>query len=87
MQGEPPPSQPQPATEPVESRGTRLRRHGHRTRLYAWAFSPVALLAVVIALAAANTRQLKLSWKTTLVAIPRTRTHREGLVVMFRRHG
>jgi len=54
--------QPQPAMEPVESRGERLRRHGHRTRLYLWAFVLVALLVVVIALAVANTRQVELSW-------------------------
>lgn len=72
MQAEnPPPSQPttQPTpttepvdTEPVEARGARLRRHGHHTRLYAWAFALVALLVIVIALAVANTRQVKLSW-------------------------
>jgi uncharacterized integral membrane protein len=62
MQGESPPPQSQPAQEPVEPRGARLRRHGHRTGLYAWAFALVALLVVVIALAAANTRQVKLSW-------------------------
>ena len=28
----------QPAAEAVEPRGARLRRHGHHTRLYAWAF-------------------------------------------------
>jgi len=55
-------SEPQPTTEPVEPRGARLRRHGHQTRLYAWAFSLLALLVVVIALAVANTRQVKLSW-------------------------
>jgi hypothetical protein len=31
-------AQGQPETEPVEPRRARLRRHGHRTRLYAWAF-------------------------------------------------
>ncbi len=62
MQVEPNPSEPQPATEPVEPRGARLRRHGHRTGLYAWAFVLVALLVGVIALAVANTRQVKLSW-------------------------
>lgn len=62
MQAESQPSQPPPATEPVETRSARLRRHGHRTRLYAWAFVLVALLVVVIALAVANTRQVKLSW-------------------------
>jgi uncharacterized integral membrane protein len=48
--------------EAVEPRGARLRRHGHRTGLYAWAFALVALLVVVIALAVANTRQVELSW-------------------------
>ncbi len=59
---ESPPTQPQPATEPVEPRGARLRRHGHRVGLYAWACIVVALLVVVIALAVANTSQVKLSW-------------------------
>jgi uncharacterized integral membrane protein len=62
MQDESQRPQPQPATEPVEPAGARLRRHGHHTRLYAWAFLLVALLVVVIALTVANTRQVKLSW-------------------------
>ena len=49
-------------TERVEPRGERLRRHGHRAGLYVLAFSLVALLVVLIALVAANTRQVKLSW-------------------------
>jgi len=53
---------PPPETELIESRGARLRRHGHRTGLYAWAFALIALLVIVIALAVANTRQVKLSW-------------------------
>lgn len=57
-----PPHQDQPATELVEPRRDRLRRHGHRTGLYAWAFALVALLVVLIALVVANTRQVKLSW-------------------------
>lgn len=56
------PPEPTPATEAVEPRAARLRRHGQRTRLYAWAFALVALLVIVIALAVANTRQVKLSW-------------------------
>lgn len=56
----PPPASPE--TQPVEGRGARLRRHGHRAWLYMWAFLLVALLVVVIALAAANTRQVELSW-------------------------
>jgi len=51
-----------PLTEPVEPRAVRLRRHAHRTNLYAWAFIVVTLLVIVVALAAANTRQMKLSW-------------------------
>ena len=52
----------QPALERVEPRGERLRRHGRRTGLYAWAFVVVVSLVVVIALAVANTRQVQLSW-------------------------
>jgi uncharacterized integral membrane protein len=48
--------------EPAESRVDRLRRHGHRTKLYASAFAVVALVVAVVALAVANTRQVKLSW-------------------------
>jgi uncharacterized integral membrane protein len=62
MPGESQPSQSAPATEPIEPRGARLRRHGHRAGLYTWAFALVALLIVVIALTVANTRQVKLSW-------------------------
>lgn len=54
--------QPLPLTEPVEPRGDRLRRHAHRTRLYASALGLAALLVVLIALVVANTRQVKLSW-------------------------
>ena len=62
MQLEADPTQVQPESEPVERRRERLRRHGRRTGLYAWAFGFVALLVVLIALVAANTRQVKLSW-------------------------
>ena len=50
------------ATEPVEQRGERLKRHGHRTALYAWAVGLVALLVVLTALVVANTGQVELSW-------------------------
>ena len=46
----------------VEPRSERLRRHGRRTGLYAWAFGLIALLVILIALVVANTRQVKLSW-------------------------
>src|SRR5579871_2508865 len=62
MQVESLPRQETPETESVEPRNERLRRHGHRTGLYALAFSLVALVLVLIALAIANTRQVKLSW-------------------------
>jgi uncharacterized integral membrane protein len=62
MQAEQPPAPPPSETEPVESPRARLRRQGRRTGLYAWAFALVALLVIVIALAVANTRQVKLSW-------------------------
>jgi uncharacterized integral membrane protein len=51
-----------PADATIESRSERLRRHGRRTGLYAWAFGLVALLVVLIALSVANTRQVKLGW-------------------------
>ena len=62
MQGEPQPSQPAPAMEPAEPRSARLRRQGHLTYFYAWAFTLVALFVIVIALAVANTGQVKLNW-------------------------
>src|ERR1051326_9544019 len=54
--------QDRPGRKAREPRGERLRRQGHHTGLYAWAFGLVALLVVLIALVAANTRQVKLSW-------------------------
>jgi len=50
------------ATPPsaVESRGARAARHGRRARLYATAGVFVALLVVLVALAAANDRTVKL---------------------------
>jgi len=45
-----------------EPRGERLRRHAHRTGLYAWAAAVVLLVIVVVALAVANTRHVKVSW-------------------------
>lgn len=60
VESHPPPTL--PATEPAEPRIDRLRRHGHRTGLYAWAFGLVALLVVLIALVVANTRQVRVSW-------------------------
>jgi uncharacterized integral membrane protein len=46
----------------AELRGDRLRRHAHRTGLYASAGALIVLLVIVIALAVANTRSVKVSW-------------------------
>jgi len=46
----------------AESRGQRAIRHGKRARLYTWVFLLVALLVVLVALIAANTRAVKLDW-------------------------
>jgi len=62
MQVESPPRDTSSHIEAFEPRSERLRRHGHRARLYGWAFALVALLVVLIALVIANTRQVKLSW-------------------------
>jgi uncharacterized integral membrane protein len=62
MHAEAPQSQPTLHTELEEPRRERLRRHGHRAALYMYAIGLVALLAILVALAAANTRQVKLSW-------------------------
>ena len=45
-----------------ESRRQRRSRHSHRARLYVWAGLSVGLLAVLIALIAANTNAVKLDW-------------------------
>jgi uncharacterized integral membrane protein len=62
MQTQSHPTQALPHTEAIESRSERLRRHGHHTGLYTWAFGLVTLLVVLIALVIANTHQVKLSW-------------------------
>jgi uncharacterized integral membrane protein len=56
-----------PETRP-EQRATReprrdsLRRHGRTTWLYTWVSALAALLVILIALIAANTRNVKVSW-------------------------
>ena len=47
---------------PLESRGTRLVRHGRRARFYTWAVLFVALLVALVILIAANVRAVKLDW-------------------------
>jgi hypothetical protein len=71
MQVESHPPQTLPATKPAELRIDLLRRHGHRTGLYAWAFGLVALLVVLIKLVVADTRQVKLSWVVGMLRLAR----------------
>jgi uncharacterized integral membrane protein len=47
---------------PAETRRERLGRKARRTRFYAYASLTVALLVCLVALVAANTRQVELSW-------------------------
>src|SRR5947207_3249660 len=56
-----PESAPEPRA-PEEPRRDRLRRYAFRTWLYTWAGALVVLLVVLIALAVANTRSVKVSW-------------------------
>jgi uncharacterized integral membrane protein len=62
MQDESEPTQPPPTAESAEPRSARLRRQGHRAGLYAWAVGLLALLALLIALVLANTREVELRW-------------------------
>jgi uncharacterized integral membrane protein len=45
-----------------EPRGERFARHAHRTRLYATAVVFVVVLIILIGLAIANNRSVKLDW-------------------------
>jgi uncharacterized integral membrane protein len=45
-----------------ETRGARVRRKAHRTRLHSYAIATVALVAFLIALAASNTAQVEVNW-------------------------
>jgi uncharacterized integral membrane protein len=53
---------PADSASPVETRGERFRRKAHRSGLYLYAFSTVALLVCLVALAVANTHQVEFSW-------------------------
>ena len=52
----------QQASSTEETRLARALRHGHRARLYGWAVLSIAALVALIALVAANTRSVKISW-------------------------
>ena len=59
---------------PDETRGQKLSRHGHRAFLYLWTLAIVAALIILIALIAANTRKVQVSYvfgdgKTSLIWI------------------
>lgn len=45
-----------------ESRGARLSRKAHRARLHLYAFVAVAVFVYGVALAASNTRHVKVDW-------------------------
>lgn len=46
----------------TETRAERFRRKAHRGRLYGYAIGAVALVAMLVALGASNTAQVKVSW-------------------------
>lgn len=50
------------AANAPETRGDRFRRKALRGRLHGYAIAAVALVAVLIALAASNTAQVKVNW-------------------------
>jgi uncharacterized integral membrane protein len=50
------------ATTTRETRTQRFRRKAHRGRLHGYAIAGVALVAYLVALAASNTTQVKVSW-------------------------
>ena len=60
--GKPPSQGVEPPLVPAEPRRERLRRKGRRAGLYAGAGIVVVLLAVLIALIAANTKQVEVDW-------------------------
>ena len=51
-----------PSRPKRESRSARLGRNAHRTRLHLYAFVAVAVLVYAVALAASNTRHVKVNW-------------------------
>jgi uncharacterized integral membrane protein len=46
----------------AETRGERFRRKAHRSGLYLYAFSTLALLVCLVALAVANSHRVEFSW-------------------------
>ncbi len=58
----PAPAPPTAATTLSETRTQRFRRKAHRVRLHVYAIVGVALVAYLVALAASNTTQVKVSW-------------------------
>jgi uncharacterized integral membrane protein len=46
----------------AETRGSRLARKAHRTRLYIYVFAAIALIVFLIALVLANTDRIEVSW-------------------------
>ncbi len=46
----------------VETSGERLRRRARRARVYAWTAILVLTIVIIVALIAANTSRVKISW-------------------------
>lgn len=46
----------------AESRREALQRKAHRAKLYTWTIVALVLVAILIALVAANTQQVNLDW-------------------------
>jgi uncharacterized integral membrane protein len=61
---------PDPAVSGLEPRGARLARRARRIRLYLYAFLSVALLVYVVALAASNTRHVRVDWVFGSSSVP-----------------
>ena len=59
------PAEPAPATapgQPLETRGSRIKRRAHRTLLYTWLAILVAMLVILVAMIVSNTHQVRVNW-------------------------
>ena len=56
------PAEPPGATPAGESRNERMRRHGRRTRIYAWSILAVVLVGLLVAWVIANRDRVEVNW-------------------------